>query len=166
MDNPPPLPLARRTIASQLGMGIDAPGLAIRPVDLAGQFLVTGALPDLAPNTTQGDDPRWLWLTPTRRLLIGETATPMPPPDCFTTDVTDGYAVLELAGPGRIDILQMACPLDPDGPDVQPGRCAQTLFAGQRVILYANGDRVRLHIERPLAHYVLDWLRQAATAFT
>jgi hypothetical protein len=33
------------------------------------------------------------------------------------------------------------------------------------VLLYRHGDAIRMHVERPLAEWLLDWLRQAATSF-
>jgi sarcosine oxidase gamma subunit len=57
----------------------------------------------------------------------------------------------------------MGCPLDPA--TLVPGHCAQTLFADVKVVLYRHGDAVRLHVERSLAQWLLDWLRQAATSF-
>jgi heterotetrameric sarcosine oxidase gamma subunit len=162
--------LARRNVAVQLGASgqmIEAPGLTVRVCDPAAQYLVTGAGPELAPNQAVGDDPYWLWLAPDRRLLVGDAARPPEPEGGFVSDVTDGQAVFELAGKHVADILAMGCTLDATGPDLAPGRCAQTLFAGVKVLLYARGerDRIRLHMERPVAAFLLDWLRQASSAF-
>jgi hypothetical protein len=33
------------------------------------------------------------------------------------------------------------------------------------VILYRHGGALRLHVERPLAAWMLDWLRQAISSF-
>ena len=47
---------------------------------------------------------------------------------------------------------------------LRPGRCAQTLFAGVRVVLLPRPDALHLLVERPLARFLRDWFRQAATA--
>jgi len=145
--------LQRRPIAA----AIDGNGIAIRVPDIAGQFLVSGA--DMPPNTIEGSDPYALWLAPGRRLVVGGAV----PDGRFVSDVTDGLVVIELSGARTDDILAMGCPLEPAS--LAPGRCAQTVFAGVRVLLYRHGNAVRLHVERPLAQWLLDWLRQAATSF-
>ena len=162
--------LTRVTVAGQLGAAnpaITAAGLRVRVCDPAAQYLVTGAGPDLVPNQAFGTDPYWLWLAPDRRLLVAEAARPAEPEGGFVSDVTDGQAVFELTGEHAADLLAMGCTLDANGPDLAPGRCAQTVFAGVKVLLYAHQGRdcIRLHVDRPVAGFLLDWLRQAATAF-
>jgi len=145
--------LRRETIFS----GIDGDGIAVRLPDLPGQFLVSGA--ELAPNSVDGSDPYALWLAPGRSLFVGTT----PPDERFVSDVSDGLVVIDLGGPRSDQILAMACPLDPAA--LAPGRCVQSLFAGVKVLLYRHGEALRLHVERPLAAWLLDWLRQAIGAF-
>jgi heterotetrameric sarcosine oxidase gamma subunit len=162
--------LTRLSVAGQLGAAdpaIAASGLTVRVCDPAALYLVTGAGPDLAPNQASGADPTWLWLAPDRRLLVGEAARPAEPEGGFVSDVADGQAVFELTGERVADLLAMGCTLDANGPDLAPGRCAQTVFAGVKVLLYAHQGRgcIRMHVERPVAGFLFDWLRQAATAF-
>jgi len=45
-----------------------------------------------------------------------------------------------------------------------PGRCAQTIFAGVKVVLYRHDEALRLHVERPLAAHVLARLHEASSA--
>lgn len=155
--------LAHQSVATQLGAGdpaAGAAGLAVRLVDPGAIFLVTGA--EVAPNERRGDAPYWLWLAPDRALLIGAAA----PPAGFASDVTDGLATFEIAGPRAAEIVAMGCTLDPHGPILAPGRCAQTTFAGVKAVLYAHGTRgtFRLHADRSLAAYLLEWFTQAASA--
>jgi len=138
-------------------VAIDGNSIAIRVPEIAGQFLVSGA--DMPPNTIEGSDPYALWLAPGQRLFVGGAV----PDGTFVSDVTDGMVVIELSGARTDEILAMGCPLDLAS--LAQGRCAQTLFAGVKVLLYRHGDAVRLHVERPLAYWLLDWLRQAATSF-
>ena len=58
-------------------------------------------------------------------------------------------------------LLAMGSTLDPVS--LRPGRCAQTLFAGVRVVLLPRPDALHLLVERPLSQYLRDWFRQAAT---
>ncbi len=145
--------LQRRPIAATMG----GSGIAVHVVQLAGQFLVSG--PDMPPNTIEGNDHYALWLAPGRRLVVGDTA----PSGSFVSDVSDGMVVIEISGAHTKDVLAMACPLDLAA--LVSGRCAQTLFAGVKVLLYRHGAAIRMHVERSLAEWLLDWLRQAATSF-
>jgi sarcosine oxidase gamma subunit len=145
--------LQRRPITA----AIDGYGISIRTPDVGGQYVVSGT--DMAPNTIEGTGRYALWLAPGRRLVVAGAV----PIGTFVSDVSDGIVVIDLAGVCANDILAMGCPLDPAS--LAPGHCAQTLFAGIKVLLYRRGDAVRLHVERSLAEWLLDWLRQAATSF-
>lgn len=136
---------------------IDGAGVAVRIAEVGSQFLVSGA--DMVPNTIEGTDPYAIRLAPSRRLIVGSAA----PDGDFVSDVSDGLVVIEISGPRADDVLAMACPLDPGS--LAHGRCAQTLFAGLKVVLYRHGKALRLHVERPLAAWLIDWLRQAVGSF-
>jgi heterotetrameric sarcosine oxidase gamma subunit len=141
--------LARETITAK----IDGNGVTVHAAEVGRQFVVSGG--DMAPNTIEGIDPYALWLAPGRRLIVGGST----PDGEFVSDISDGLAVIEISGPRAEEVLAMACPLDPVA--LAPKRCAQSLFAGVKVILYRHTGALRLHVERPLAAWVLDWLRQA-----
>ena len=115
-----------------------------------------------AANTAEGQDPVSLWLAPDRVLVVGWTR-PAEVAGAFVSDITEGQVVFRLAGPNVAALLAMATSLDPAL--LAPGRCAQTLFAGVRGLLYRHGDGLCLHVDRPLARFVADWLAQAETAF-
>jgi heterotetrameric sarcosine oxidase gamma subunit len=162
--------LARSSVAEQIGAGdpaAQAEALSVRLVTPASLALVSSAPATLAPNTRAGDDPYWLWLAPDRALLVGNTAPATPPDGAFVSDVTDGIAVFEIAGARAAEVLAMGGPLDPRGPALARGSCAQTVFAGVKVTLYAYGPEgtFRLHAERSLAAFLLAWFQQAASAF-
>ena len=110
-------------------------------------------------NTVVGDDPARLWLAPGRALVVG-FRHPVVPDGGFVSDVTDGQAVFALADAD--DIISMATTLDPAL--LASGFCAQTMFAGVKVLLWRRGDAVLLHVDRPLGNYLAAWLKQAATA--
>ena len=140
-----------------LSAGIDGNGVAVRVADVGGQFLVSGV--EMLPNTIEGSDPYTLWLAPGRHLRVGSPA----PREEFSSDVSDGLVVIDISGPRVDEVLAMACPLDPAS--LARAHCAQSLFAGVKVLLYRHGDALRLHVERPLAAWLLDWLRQATSSF-
>ena len=77
--------------------------------------------------------------------------------------MTDGLVVLDITGANACALLAMASPLDPAA--LAPGTCAQTLFAGVKVIVYPHGDGLRLHVERALAEWLVAWIARAVTAF-
>ena len=155
----------RNTVREQIGAGdpvAGAPGARIRVLDPAGQFLVTGGQA-LAPNMLADRDPYSLWLAPDRTLVVCES-TRTTPVGAFISDVTDGFALLEIAGTRAGEVIAISTTLDPEAATLAPGRCAQTLFGGVKVVLYAYGDGFRLHVERQYAAFLLEWLSRAASA--
>ncbi len=148
--------LARQLLAET----ITAPGLTVAIDQPARIFLVAG--PGLAPNTAIGNNPVALWLTPNRRLLVA--ATDHPPPDAaFVSDVTDGFVRITISGPRLADVVAMATTLNPSV--LTPGRCAQTQWAGVKLLLHPTADSLHIYIDRPLAPWLLGWFRAAVTAF-
>lgn len=124
-------------------------------------WYVSDGGPEPGANAVLGDDPCCLWLAPDRRLVVAYQ--PAPPPDAgFVTEMTDGFGVFALFAPHAAALVSMGATLDPGLLHV--GRCAQTLFAGVRVILLPRPDALHLFVERPLTRYLQDWFRQAATA--
>lgn len=157
--------LAHLTVAAQLGAAdpaARAPGVTVRLVDPGRLFLVSPPPADLAPNEVRGAGPWWLWLAPDRALLVGAAAAP----EGFVSDASDGLATFDVVGPRAAEIVAMGGTLDPHGSVLAPGRCAQTLFAGVKIVLYAHASRehFRFHVDRSLAAYLLEWFTQAASA--
>lgn len=72
------------------------------------------------------------------------------------TDVSAMYHVFEIAGAGVPDLLREALLVDPD----DAGPSAAVMFAGLHSILYCieRRDRLRLHVERGHAAYLVNWL--------
>ncbi len=140
---------------------IDARGVTIRVLDPAAQFYVTGTAQ--APNTIADIHPYSLWLAPDRTLVVYENQRGTPQ-GAFVSDMTDGLILIELVGPRAGEILSASTTLDPTSTVLAPGRCAQTLFGGVKVVLYAYGNGFRLHAERSFAAFLLEWLRKAASA--
>ena len=82
----------------------------------------------------------------------GESATAV-------TRMDDAYVVLDLAGPGLADLVGKATTLDLA--DASPS--AALLFAGFSCLAYRyeRADILRLHVERPLASALAEWMRLA-----
>ncbi len=157
--------LTRLSAREQIGADDPAArgeGARVRVLDPAAQFLVTGA-PPLAPNALVQTDPYSLWLAPDRTLVVYEGARAQPQ-GRFVSDVTDGLVVFDISGPRASEIISAGCTLDPHGDILARGRCAQTVFAGVKVVLYPHGDGFRLHAERPFAAFLLEWFRKAVSA--
>jgi len=136
---------------------VHAPIAYLGMMTLASIHLVAGG--DQPANSVVGDDPAHLWLAPGRALVVGFERAAKPDGD-FVSDVTDGQAVFALSR--AEDILAMATTLDPAL--LEPGLCAQTVFAGVKVLLWRRGGTMLLHVDRPLGNYIAAWLTQAATA--
>ena len=75
------------------------------------------------------------------------------------TRMDDAFVVLDLEGPGLTDLLSKATTLD--FADASPS--AALAFAGLPCLVYryARSDVLRLHVERPLACALAEWMRLA-----
>jgi sarcosine oxidase gamma subunit len=76
------------------------------------------------------------------------------------TVMDDALTILDLSGAKLDDIIAMGTTIDP----LTPTRSSALLFAGVPSIAYRYGTaaRLRLHVERSLAHHLAEWLRRAA----
>ncbi len=146
--------LATLSIAEQLGLTEADP---LRLVAVPGQFLVSGAH-DLPANSVADIEGGYAcWLTPRRRLVVSAT-----PPAGFASDISHGVAVFSIDPAHDTDFVAMGCALPPTA--LAEGKCAQTVFAGLKLLLYRRHGLLHLHVERSLAPHILAWFRQAATA--
>ncbi len=124
----------------------------------------------LTPNTVTGDM-TWgvLWLGPDEWLVVAAPGDPasmvaeleaaLAGTHHAVVDVSANRAVIELRGPGRLELLASACSLDldPAGGWI-PGVCAQTLFARAQVILQELPGATRLFVRPSFADYVVERL--------
>ena len=82
---------------------------------------------------------------------------------CAVTDVGDGFVLLDITGPLAPELMRLGALHDIEaGPDAES---AAMLFAGQRVILARIPHGWRLHVERPNAAAIWQWLQRAASAW-
>ncbi|GAB3684629.1 sarcosine oxidase subunit gamma [Salinisphaera aquimarina] len=80
------------------------------------------------------------------------------------TDVSSGYATLEISGAGARELLARGCSIDLHPRVFGTGRCVQTLLAKAGVILMYADDRpvFEVMVRRSLADYLWRWLHDAA----
>jgi sarcosine oxidase subunit alpha len=74
-------------------------------------------------------------------------------------DVSGQRTVLELAGPGALEVLITGCPLDLH-PSVFTGH-AQTLLAKTPVIVERDSGTYRIYVRSSYANYLAEWLLDA-----
>lgn len=117
-----------------------------------------------APNGVSAG--RALWLGPDEWLLVSDTDIAGSLEDalegqhCAVVDVSEARAVLELSGPGAMEVLASGCRLDLE--TIRPGACAQTALARAHVLLEPREGGVwRLHVGRSFAAYARAWIEDA-----
>jgi sarcosine oxidase subunit alpha len=74
-------------------------------------------------------------------------------------DVSGQRTVLELAGPGALEVLITGCPIDLH-PSVFTGH-AQTFLAKTPVILERDGAAYRIYVRSSYTRYLAEWLLDA-----
>ena len=132
---------------------IFGPGVAIVPVEVGRIWLVSGVA--MAANTVvEGRH----WVAPDRVLVVGGAA----PEGVLVSDVSDGYVVVDIGGARWGEVLAMGSTLAPGL--LAPGLCAQTVFAGVRMLIAGRDGGIRVFVDRPVAAWLLDWLRVAVTS--
>ena len=115
------------------------------------------------PNTAAGAA---LWLGPDEWLLVSDEDRTGPLEEalagehCAVVDVSEARAVLELSGPGAMDVLASGCRLDLE--TLRPGSCAQTAVARTHALLEPREGGVwRLYVGRSFAVYIRAWIEDA-----
>lgn len=80
---------------------------------------------------------------------------------CAVTDVSDGYVLLDITGPTASELMRLGALHDFEARSESAS--AAMLFAGQRVVLARLQQGWRLHVERPGATAIWQWLQRAAS---
>lgn len=123
-----------------------------------------------APNTSAGDRPVSMWMSPGDWLVystmdeaeaLNEWVTVVHSEvPLVATDVSSALVVIELSGARAVDILARDCTLDLEGGAMAPGACARTLFAQTSVLIHRPRGLGTwlLFVERPVARHVWSWL--------
>lgn len=115
------------------------------------------------PNTTAGGA---LWLGPDEWLIASDADIAGPLEEalagqhCAVVDVSEARAVLELSGPGAVEVLASGCRLDLE--TLRPDTCAQTALARTHALLEPREGGVwRLYVGRSFVAYARAWLEDA-----
>jgi heterotetrameric sarcosine oxidase gamma subunit len=80
---------------------------------------------------------------------------------CAITDISDGYVLLDITGPAAPELMRLGALHDFEARSNTAS--ASMLFAGQRIILAHIQQGWRLHVERPSAAAIWQWLQRAAS---
>jgi heterotetrameric sarcosine oxidase gamma subunit len=79
------------------------------------------------------------------------------------TDVSDGFVLFDIVGPAAPDLMALGAAYDFAARPTGPAESASMLFAGLRVAVARILPGWRLHIERPYATALWQWLQYAAS---
>ena len=137
-----------------------------------------GFAPPVKPNTSAGaGGVRALWLGPDEWLIVtrpgreGEVIEGLRArlggQHAAVTDVSEGRAVIGLAGPRAREVLMKGCPLDLHSRAFKAGDCAQSRLARALVIVHQTSDAPAydVYVERSFADYLWRWLEDAAKEY-
>ena len=131
----------------------------------------------LEPNTRGGTSPHGLWIAPGEWLAVTEQGQEhglavqisaiLGDRLAAVTVVSDSRAIIELSGPGAVDVLSAGCGLDLHPRSFGPGSCARTRLAEVAALIHQRTEEPAfdIHVDRPIAGYLWDWLVDAAGEF-
>lgn len=125
---------------------------------------------------TESNQIRCLWLGPNEWLLATAPGTEdnlLEKLNTLSTRhlihaclMTDSRVAIEVAGTASTDLLSKGCSLDLHGSIFKPGHCAITRFANiPMMITRTNDNSFEIYIDRAQAHYIWNWLLDAASEF-
>jgi heterotetrameric sarcosine oxidase gamma subunit len=111
-----------------------------------------------------------LRLAPDRVLAVGCGAE-LPGPAAFgwsnegvaISDVGDGFVLIDITGPAALDLMRLGANYDFAALPAGPAESASMLFAGLKVAVARTAPGWRLHVERPYAAAIWQWLQRAAS---
>ncbi len=113
-----------------------------------------------------------LGISPTQRLLLLANETKargaaariraLSAPDAWVLDAGARYVEFAVSGPHAAAVLNAGCSLDLREAAFPVDTCAQTRFDQVPVLLFrSSAQRFEIFVERPLAHHLWLWLRDA-----
>jgi sarcosine oxidase, subunit gamma len=110
-----------------------------------------------------------LRLAPDRLLFVGRDAALIHPEQfgwsedgIAVTDVSDGFMLFDVAGPGAPDLMALGAQYDFQAKPGAQAESASMMFAGLKVAIARIPPGWRLHVERPYATALWQWLQHAA----
>lgn len=138
--------------------------------------LVGVTLPTQPCHSSSAGGMHWLWLNPNEWLLVAPLekeeqilSTLAPLMNEFVALVTcntDSRVAIGVEGRVAADLLSKGCTLDLHASAFSAGQCTVTRFADVPVIIHRTSPTAfDLYVDRSLAHYLWDWLVDAASEF-
>jgi len=138
------------------------------------------ALPTVPNTAAVGAGATALWLGPDEWLVVTEAAraakmvaaleVAVAGRHAAVVDVSEGRAVIGLAGARAREVLMKGCSVDLHPAAFAPGACAQTRLARAAVLIYHTGDAqggpaYDIYVGRSFADYLWRWLEDAAAEY-
>ena len=128
-----------------------------------------GGLPCVGPREACERGTYALRLAPDRLLYVCRDAA-LIQPEAFgwsddgiaITDVSDGFVQFDVTGRAAPDLMALGASYDFDAKPGGPAESASMLFAGLKVAIARILPGWRLHVERPHAAALWQWLQHAA----
>jgi heterotetrameric sarcosine oxidase gamma subunit len=131
-----------------------------------------GGLRCVGPRETCDSDTYALRLAPDRLLFVrtGDAHVDSPASGwsdegIAITDVSDGFVLLDIGGRAALDLMNLGAQYPFDRKPEAPAESALMLFAGLKVAVARLERGWRLHVERPYATALWQWLQHAASAW-
>ena len=133
-----------------------------------------GTVGPATPNMSDRDGEREvLWLGPDEWLvvaapgqaqrLLAELEYALDGVPHSVVDVSANRVMIDLSGPGMLDLLSKGCALDLHPSRWPNGACAQTMLARAQVILQRRDATMRIFVRPSFADYLVDWLIDASS---
>jgi len=128
-----------------------------------------GGLPCVGPRDLGEKGTYALRLAPDRLLFVCRDAA-LAHPETFgwsddgiaITDVSDGFVLFDVTGSAAPNLMALGANYDFEAKPAGPAESASMLFAGQRAAIARVRPGWRLHVERPHAAAMWQWLQRAA----
>lgn len=130
--------------------------------------------PPVVPNTVaHADGNAVLWLGPDEWLVVSENGdgtglrsrleAALDGQRHATVDLSDNYAVIEIAGHAARWVLAKGWPQDLHPSAFKPGQCSQGMLAHAQIILEHTGaETYRMFVRPSFSAYLWDWLVDAS----
>lgn len=146
---------------------LSGPGLTVRVLPPVPQVMVSGdldaflarhGLPAAGGLLAETSDSRYaLRLARNRMLVVGLDLPPQAAgwaDGCATTPMTGALAVVEITGPDAMALFARGTVVDPRS--ASPS--AALIFAGVTLVASRHDTALRLHLDRGLVPYLMDWI--------
>jgi heterotetrameric sarcosine oxidase gamma subunit len=128
-----------------------------------------GQLPCRGPREVCDADTYALRLAPDRLLFVSlgaathESALGWSDGGIAVTDVSDGFVLFDVVGSAALDLMKLGANYAFDAAPAGPAESASMIFAGLRTAIARLPQGWRLHVERPYATALWQWLQHAAS---